>query len=29
MLAAINALYLQEFPGPERLTIARALALAD
>jgi len=29
MLAAINALYLQEFPGPERLTIAEALALTD
>uniref|UniRef100_C6E4G0 YkgJ family cysteine cluster protein n=1 Tax=Geobacter sp. (strain M21) TaxID=443144 RepID=C6E4G0_GEOSM len=29
MLAAINALYLQEFPGPERLTMAQALALAD
>ncbi len=29
MLAAINALYLQEFPGPERLTMASALALAD
>lgn len=24
-LAAINALYLQEFPGPERLTLAEAL----
>lgn len=29
MLAAVNALYLQQFPGPERFTIARALALAD
>ncbi|WP_224982836.1 YkgJ family cysteine cluster protein [Geomonas agri] len=28
MLATINALYLQSFPGPERLTIAQAL-LAD
>ncbi|HJV66063.1 MAG TPA: YkgJ family cysteine cluster protein [Geomonas sp.] len=25
MLAAINALYLQSFPGPERVTIAEAL----
>ena len=25
MLAAINALYLQSFPGPERLTVAEAL----
>jgi len=29
MLAAINSLYLQAFPGPERLTIAQALTLAD
>lgn len=29
MLAAINALYLQAFGGPERLTIARALSRAD
>ncbi|QWV94848.1 YkgJ family cysteine cluster protein [Geomonas oryzisoli] len=25
MLATVNALYLQSFPGPERLTIAQAL----
>jgi len=29
MLAAINALYLQGCPGPERLTVARALTLPD
>ncbi|MBU5612796.1 YkgJ family cysteine cluster protein [Geomonas azotofigens] len=29
MLATINALYLQAFPGPERLTIAQALTLTD
>ncbi|QXE92583.1 YkgJ family cysteine cluster protein [Geomonas subterranea] len=29
MLATINALYLQSFPGPERLTIAQALSLPD
>ncbi|MBJ6752526.1 YkgJ family cysteine cluster protein [Geomonas anaerohicana] len=29
MLATINALYLQSFPGPERLTIAQALTLTD
>lgn len=29
MLATINALYLQTHPGPERLTIAEALALPD
>lgn len=29
MLATINALYLQTFPGPERLTIAQTLTLQD
>jgi len=29
MLAAINALYLRAFPGPERLTMAQALTLPD
>ena len=29
MLAAINSLYLQAFPGPERLTMAQALTLTD
>lgn len=29
MLATVNALYLQSFPGPERLTVAEALALPD
>jgi len=29
MLATINALYLQSFPGPERLTVAQALLLAE
>ncbi|HBA90014.1 MAG TPA: YkgJ family cysteine cluster protein [Geobacter sp.] len=29
MLAAINALYLRSFPGPERLTVAEALSLSD
>jgi len=29
MLTAINALYLQSFPGPERLTLAEALGEID
>ncbi|MBJ6802520.1 YkgJ family cysteine cluster protein [Geomonas propionica] len=29
MLATVNALYLQSYPGPERLTIAQALTLTD
>lgn len=28
-LAAINALYLQSFPGPERIAMAKALLLPD
>lgn len=28
-LAAINALFLRSFPGPERLTVAQALQLPD
>ncbi|WP_129126425.1 YkgJ family cysteine cluster protein [Geomonas oryzae] len=29
MLATVNALYLQEHPGPERLTLAEALSIPD
>ncbi len=29
MLATINALFLQEHPGPERLTLAEALTIPD
>jgi len=29
VLAAINALYLQSYPGPERLTVAQALLLSE
>lgn len=29
VLATVNSLYLQAFPGPERITVAEALTLAD